>query len=95
MYHDSRYYQAPAHAGVADRRVVLIPIIKLAEYDQGRDVVKFNRFGAFFLKTKASNGNGGDIQAEYIDDRIIFGKGGYNPNGAAGNPLIAAPVLYK
>jgi Flp pilus assembly protein TadG len=95
MYHDSRYYQAPAHAGVSDRRVVLIPIIKLAEYDQGRDIVKFNRFGAFFLKTKASNGNGGDIQAEYIDDRIIFGKGGYNPNGAAGNPLIAAPVLYK
>ncbi|MDX6613190.1 MAG: hypothetical protein QOD75_2376 [Blastocatellia bacterium] len=94
-YHDSRLYQSPAHAGVPDRRVVLIPIIKLAEYDQGRDTVKFNRFGAFFLKTKASNGNGGDIEAEYIDDRIIFGKGGYNPNGAAGNPLIAAPVLYR
>lgn len=94
-YHDSRYYQAPAHDGVADRRVVLIPIIKLAEYDQGRDTVRFNRFGAFFLKNKASNGNGGDIEAEYIDDRIAVGKGGYNPNGAAGNPLIAAPVLYK
>ena len=63
--------------------------------DQGRDTVRFNRFGAFFLKNKASNGNGGDIEAEYIDDRIAVGKGGYNPNGAAGNPLIAAPVLYK
>ncbi|MEP6707508.1 MAG: Tad domain-containing protein [Pyrinomonadaceae bacterium] len=94
-YHDSRYYRAPSHNGVDNRRVVLIPIIKLAEYDQGRDTVRFNRFGAFFLKNKASNGNGGDVEAEYIDDRIAVGKGGYNPNGAAGNPLIAAPVLYK
>ena len=78
-----------------DRRVVLIPIVKLAEYDQGRDTVRFNRFGAFFLKTKVGSGNGGDIQAEYIDDRVVFGRGGYNPNGAAGDPLLAVPVLYK
>lgn len=94
-YHDSRFYQAPSHAGVADRRVVLIPIVKLSEYDNGRDTVKFDRFGAFFLKTKAGNGTGGDIQAEYIADRIAVGKGGYNPNGAVGNPLLAAPVLYR
>ncbi|MEA2206619.1 MAG: hypothetical protein QOE77_3395 [Blastocatellia bacterium] len=95
FYHDPRYWQAPAHPGVADRRVVLIPIVKLAEYDQGRDTVKFNRFGAFFLKTKAGSGNGGDIQAEYIEDRFAVGKGSYNPNGEAGDPLLAAPVLYK
>lgn len=95
LYHDPRYYQAPSHTGVADRRVVLIPIIKLAQYDHGRDTVQFNRFGAFFLKTKAGNGNGGDMQAEYIADRFAVGKGGYNPNGAVGDPLLAAPVLYK
>jgi hypothetical protein len=95
LYHDSRYYQAPSHPGVADRRVVLIPIVKLDQYDQGRDTVQFNRFGAFFLKTKAGSGNGGDIQAEYIDDRFAVGKGSYNPNGEAGDPLLAAPVLYK
>ncbi|HEY3028508.1 MAG TPA: Tad domain-containing protein [Pyrinomonadaceae bacterium] len=94
-YHDPRYYQAPAHEGVMDRRVVLIPIVKLSEYDQGRDTVRFNRFGAFFLKTKVGSGNGGDMQAEYIDDRVVFGKGGFNPNGAAGDPLLAVPVLYK
>jgi Flp pilus assembly protein TadG len=94
-YHNPQIYQAPRNAGVADRRVVLIPIVKLAEYDQGRNTVRFDRFGAFFLRTKASNGSGGEIIAEYIDDRIAVGKGGYNPNGAAGNPLIAAPVLYK
>jgi len=94
-YHDPTYYQGAAHEGVMDRRVVLIPIVKLSEYDQGRDTVRFNRFGAFFLRTKVGSGNGGDMQAEYIDDRVVFGKGGFNPNGAAGDPLLAVPVLYK
>ena len=74
---------------------MLIPIVKLAEYDQGRGTVRFNRFGAFFLKTKASGGNGGDMQAEYIDDAFAVGKGRYNPNGLAGNPVTRTPVLYK
>jgi Flp pilus assembly protein TadG len=87
--------QAPAHAGVPGRRIVIIPIIKLSEYDQGRDTVKFNRFGVFFLQTKAGNGNGGDIKAEYIDDIVVAGKGGYNPNGGPANNLLAIPVLYK
>ena len=92
---NSNYVKAPAHAGVDMRRVVLIPLVKVSEYDQGRDTVKFFRFGAFFLKTKASNGNGGDIQAEYIEDRLAVGEGGFDPTGAAGDPLLAAPVLYK
>jgi hypothetical protein len=95
LYHSPTLYQAPSHQGVADRRIVLIPIVKLAEYDQGRGTVRFNRFGAFFLKTKASGGNGGDMQAEYIDDAFAVGKGRYNPNGIAGDPVIRTPVLYK
>jgi len=96
-YHSPALYQAPdpSHQGVADRRVVLIPIVKLAEYDQGRGTVTFNRFGAFFLQTKASGGNGGNMQAEYIDDAFAVGKGRYNPNGNAGDPVIRTPVLYK
>ena len=89
------YYKAPAHLGVDNRRVVLIPLVKVSEYDQGRDTVKFFRFGAFFLKTKASGGNGGDIQAEYIEDRLAIGEGGYDPTAAAGDPTLAAPVLYR
>lgn len=92
---NSNYVKAPAHAGIDMRRVVLIPLVKVSEYDQGRDVVKFFRFGAFFLRTKADSGNGGDIQAEYIEDRLAIGEGGYDPTGAAGDPLLAAPVLYK
>ncbi|HKO95577.1 MAG TPA: pilus assembly protein TadG-related protein [Pyrinomonadaceae bacterium] len=92
---NSQYVKAPAHAGIDNRRVVLIPLVKVSEYDQGRDVVRFFRFGAFFLRTKAGGGNGGDIQAEYIEDRLAIGEGGYDPTGAAGDPLLAAPVLYR
>jgi Flp pilus assembly protein TadG len=94
-YRAPTIYQAATHPGVEDRRVVLIPIVKLAQYDAGRGTVTFDRFGAFFLKTKASGGNGGDLQAEYIDNKFAVGKGGYIPGGAAGNPLLATPVLYK
>ena len=85
--------QSPSHTGVPGRRVVIIPIVKLAEFDQGRNTVTFNRFGVFFLQTKVA-GNG-DLQAEYISDVVVAGKGGYDPNGAAGNNLLAVPVLYK
>jgi Flp pilus assembly protein TadG len=86
--------QAPKNKGVDGRRVVVIPIVKQSEYDQGRNTVKFDRFGVFFLQTKVSNGNGGDLVAEYIDD-IVMGQGGFDPNGAPVNGLIAVPVLYK
>ena len=86
--------QAPTHKGVDGRRVVIIPIVKQAEYDQGRNVVKFNRFGFFFLQTKVGGGSGGDLIAEYIDD-VVIGQGGFDPNGAPVNGLMAIPVLYK
>ena len=94
-YHSSTIYTAASHPGIDDRRIVLIPIVKLAQYDAGRGEVTFDRFGAFFLKTKAAGGNGGDIEAEYIDNRFAVGKGRYIPGGAVGNPLLATPVLYK
>ncbi|HEY9503703.1 MAG TPA: pilus assembly protein TadG-related protein [Pyrinomonadaceae bacterium] len=87
--------QAPSHQGIDNRRVVVIPIIKAAEYDQGRNVVRFNRFGQFFLQNKVGSGNGGDIVAEYIDDIVVSGSGGYDPNAGPGNALLAIPVLYK
>jgi hypothetical protein len=80
---------------VPGRRIVIIPIVKLSEYDPGRNTVKFNRFGVFFLRTKVGQGSGGEVEAEYIDDIVIFGTGGYNPNGGATNNLMAIPVLYK
>lgn len=95
QYRNGSPSQAPSHTGVPGRRIVIIPIVKYAEYDQGRDTVKFNRFGQFFLQSKVGNGNGGDIQAEYINDIVVAGKGGYDPNGGPANNLMATPVLYK
>ncbi len=95
QYRSGASAQAPSNTGVPGRRIVIIPIIKYAEYDQGRNEVKFNRFGQFFLQSKVGNGNGGDIEAEYINDIVVAGKGGYNPNGGPANNLMATPVLYK
>jgi hypothetical protein len=86
--------QAPRNIGVDGRRVVVIPIVKQDQYDSGRSTVRFDRFGTFFLQTKVGSGNGGDLVAEYIDD-IVIGQGGFNPNGAPVNGLMAVPVLYK
>lgn len=86
--------QAPKNKGVDGRRVVVIPIVKEDQYDQGRNTVRFDRFGTFFLQTKVGSGNGGDLVAEFIDD-IVVGQGGFDPNGAPVNGLLAVPVLYK
>ncbi len=88
-------WQEPGHPGVAMRRVVLIPMIKYSEYDAGRDTVTFYKFAAFFLRTKVQGGSGGDVQAEYIGERVMFGKGGYKPGGGPVNPQLAQPVLYR
>ncbi|MBA2339237.1 MAG: hypothetical protein H0V88_02490 [Pyrinomonadaceae bacterium] len=96
-YRDGLKFQAPSRGlqGVPGRRIVIIPIIKISEYDNGRNIVRFDRFGAFFLRKRIGGGNGGDLEAEYIEDRVVVGRGGYNPNGAPGNALMAVPVLYK
>jgi Flp pilus assembly protein TadG len=86
---------APSHPGVAGRRVVIIPIVKQSEYDPGRGVVKFNRFGLFFLQNKAGNGSGGDLVAEYIDKATVVGRGRVGTGAAAANGFLAKPVLYR
>ncbi len=95
QYRNNSPTTAPSHTGVPGRRVVIIPIVKKDEYDPGRNTVKFDRFGQFFLQTKVGNGNGGELVAEYINDIVVAGKGGYNPNGGPTNNLMAVPVLYK
>jgi Flp pilus assembly protein TadG len=86
--------ETPKHLGKFGRRVVIIPIVKEAEYDSGRGTVKFNRFGVFFLRTKVGNGSGGDLVAEYIDDKVM-GQGGFDPGAGPADPLMAVPVLYR
>jgi Flp pilus assembly protein TadG len=95
QYLEGTSTQSPSNQGLRGRRVVIIPIIKKGEFDNGRDQVRIDRFGAFFLQDKVAGGNGGDIQAEYIGEPVSMGRGGYNPNGPTPNPLLTMIVLYK
>src|SRR5207237_8352625 len=87
--------QSPTHPGVYGRRIVIIPIVKQGEYDSGRGVVKFNRFGLFFLRNKVPNGSGGDLVAEYIDQATVVGRGKVGPGPGAAEGFMTKPVLYK
>lgn len=88
--------KSPSHTGIDGRRVVLIPIVKITEMEGGRTEVQIDRFGAFFLRSKVSGGNGGDLQAEYIGIGVVQGGGFYDPNAPANpGPPITKPVLYK
>ncbi|HKS29445.1 MAG TPA: pilus assembly protein TadG-related protein [Pyrinomonadaceae bacterium] len=88
--------KSPSHTGVAGRRVVLIPIVKINQMEGGRTEVQIDRFGAFFLRSKVSGGNGGDLQAEYIGVGVVIGSGTYDPSAPANpGPPITKPVLYK
>jgi hypothetical protein len=91
----SSNWETPSHAGVAMRRVVLIPMVDINEFDPGRDTITFYKFAAFFLQSKVQGGSGGDVRAEYIGERLMFGKGGYKPGGGPVNPQLAHPVLYR
>jgi Flp pilus assembly protein TadG len=88
--------QTPSHAGVEGRRVVLLPIMKISEVDSGRTTVQIDHFGAFFLRSKVSGGNGGDIEAEYIGISVVVGDGIYDPFAPPNpGPAIVKPVLYQ
>ena len=94
-YGKEGFRQAPRHDGVANRRMVLVPIVLKAEFENGRDTVTFDRFALFFLKTKVDGGNGGDFQAEYLDTLSAYSAGAYVPGGGPTTPDLAMPVLYK
>jgi hypothetical protein len=94
-YGKEGFQQAPRHDGVANRRMVLVPIVKKSEFDNGRDTVTFDRFALFFLQTKVDGGNGGNFQAEYVDTLYAYSSGAYVPNGGPTTPDLAMPVLYK
>ena len=88
-------FKAPTHQGVDGRRVVIIPIVKEGEYDPGRGVVKFNRFGLFFLRNKVGSGSGGELVAEFIDMATVVGRGKVGTGPAAADGFMTKPVLYK
>ncbi|HZH89505.1 MAG TPA: pilus assembly protein TadG-related protein [Pyrinomonadaceae bacterium] len=89
-------FQSPTVGSpMRNRRVVLIPIILKSEFDSGRDSVRIDRFAAFFLQTRIGGGNGGEIVVEYIEMRLVVGRGGYDPDGGTPSPELSIPVIYR
>ncbi|MDQ2921960.1 MAG: Tad domain-containing protein [Acidobacteriota bacterium] len=94
QYRNGTTIETPSHPGVAGRRIVIIPIV-IDPPGNGRSSIVIDRFGVFFLQNPVGGGNGGDLQAEYVGDRVLIGNGGYDPSGGPTNNLLAAPVLYR
>jgi hypothetical protein len=90
-------YQAPPRGltGEDDRRVVIIPLVKASEFDGGRDLVRIERFGLFFLQSKVGGGSGGEFKVEFIKMTTVIPRGGYVPGAGPGSPEMSIPVIYK
>jgi hypothetical protein len=86
------HQQAPNHPGKDGRRVVIIPIVNADEYDNGRDTVRIAKFGAFFMREKVPNGNGGDVRAEFISFKVNVTEC-YGSTGS--DNQFSTPTLYK
>lgn len=85
----------PSHTGVADRRIIVMPIFNNPP-GNGSSSITVSSFGVFFLQNSVPNGNGGGggvITAEYITDNLNIAQGYYNCNG--GSTQLTIPVLYK
>ena len=84
--------QDGGHVGVANRRVLVIPMIAVSDWPTGGSApAKVSSLGGFFLK-RAVDGNG-DINAEYIGDEVT-NVVGYDPNGPAPTNITTI-VLYR
>jgi Flp pilus assembly protein TadG len=85
------FFKKPNHDGVPNRREISMPIINFAEFDPGKDTVKFTKIGKFFLNKFVDEGNN-EIYVEYIGPAL--GAGGIDPTGGTTAPVVV-PVLYR
>ena len=89
------YQQPGSHQGVRYRRVVVFPIANVGDFDPGRNLIRIQKFGAFFLHEPVEVGNGGTLTAEFISERVVLGDSSYDPNGGPGIAQLTVPVLYR
>ncbi len=90
QYINKTLVTAPSHTGKDERRILIVPIITPGTYDAipGPPTV---RFGAFFLKSQIPDTAALDV--EWIDESLVIGGGGFDPNGGCTSLTLA--VLYK
>ena len=88
----------PNAPGKDDRRILIVPIVLPGTYSPpNAQVIKF---GAFFLKRRSTvtnpcsgAGNCAQLEVEWIDERLVIGRGSYDPGGATTS--LTLPVLYR
>ena len=93
-YRDDIVVKPSSRKGMEDRRIVFIPIVKTLP-GEGRDMVKIDRFGVFFLRSSVGGGSGGELKAEYITNKAFAANSSYDPGAGATNDNLAVPVLYR
>jgi len=96
----------PNAPGQDQRRILIVPIVDpngppplLATYSPPNTVIK--KWAAFFLKDQSVVTNPcnkdtalcGELHVEWIDEKLILGRGGFDPNG--GCTTFSVPVLYQ
>jgi Flp pilus assembly protein TadG len=88
----------PNAPGQDQRRILIVPIVWPGTYDPPTTVVR--KWAALFLKeplvvSNPCNKNSvcGEMHAEWIDEKLVLGRGGFNPNG--GCTTLSVPVLYQ
>ena len=88
----------PNAPGQDMRRVLIVPIVWPGTYNPPTTVVR--KWAAFFIRdrllvTNPCNKNSlcGEMHVEWIDERLILGRGGFDPAG--GCTTFSVPVLYQ
>jgi Flp pilus assembly protein TadG len=87
------HHKSPNYPGRNSRRIIIIPVVNVRDYDNGRGTVKIHKFAAFFLQEKVGTGASGDIWAEYITNKVQVNDGYIV--GGSGDTQFSIPVLYR
>jgi hypothetical protein len=99
---------SPNAPGQDARRVLIVPIVWPGTYDGSNcsgsaqcPNAPIKKWAAFFLKDKSvvtnpcnkSTAQCGELHVEWIDEKLILGRGGFDPAG--GCTTFSVPVLYQ
>ncbi len=92
QYKNPAFLTTPATPAVWERRVLVVPIINLDQYNAGTGTMTPNKFGAFFMTAAAGDPN---LTVEYMGTPAVIGDGGFEVGGQAGATDITTSVLYR
>lgn len=89
----------PNAPGQDARRILIVPIVDPGNYNPPQTVIK--KWAAFFLINKSVVSNPcnkdtalcGQLHVEWIDEKLVLGRGGFDPNAGCSNFSVA--VLYQ